>query len=88
MLKNKKVKLFALSSNPKLAELISKSSGLPLSKVDMIRFADGEIGLNIEESVRGNHVFVVQSTSNPANEHLMELLILADAIHASQLVRG
>lgn len=80
MLKNKKVKLFALSSNPKLAKLISKSSGLPLSQVDMIRFSDGEIGLNIEESVRGHHVFVVQSTSNPANEHLMELLILADAI--------
>ncbi|HHW80008.1 MAG TPA: ribose-phosphate pyrophosphokinase [Acholeplasmataceae bacterium] len=80
MFENKKVKLFALSSNIKLAEMIAKSSGLPLSKVDMIKFADGEIGLNIEESVRGHHVFVIQSTSNPANEHLMELLILADAI--------
>lgn len=80
MLKNKKVKLFALSSNKPLAEIIAKSSGLPLSTVDMIKFADGEIGLNIEESVRGHHVFVVQSTSYPANEHIMELLILADAI--------
>lgn len=80
MLKDRKVKLFALSSNKQLAEIISQSSGLPFSVVDMIKFADGEIGLNIEESVRGHHVFVIQSTSNPANEHLMELLIFADAV--------
>lgn len=76
----KKAKLFALSSNKRLAESISKYSKLPLSKIDMLRFADGEIGLNIEESVRGHDVFVVQSTSNPANDNLMELLIFADAV--------
>ncbi|MBU1092897.1 MAG: ribose-phosphate pyrophosphokinase [Firmicutes bacterium] len=76
----KKIKLFALSSNRALADEISKTSGIEISNVDVVRFADGEISINIEESVRGHDVFVVQSTSSPANEHLMELLILADAI--------
>lgn len=76
----KKIKLFALSSNKKLAEEISEASGIEISKVEVLKFADGEISVNIEESVRGHHVFVVQSTSAPANEHLMELLILADAL--------
>lgn len=77
---DKKIKLFALSSNKPLAEEISKASGIDLSKVDVVRFADGEISVNIEESVRGHHVFVVQSTSSPANEHIMELLIFTDAL--------
>lgn len=76
----KKIKLFALSSNKKLAEEISVASGIELSKVEVVKFADGEISVNIEDSVRGHHVFVVQSTSAPANEHLMELLIFADAL--------
>jgi ribose-phosphate pyrophosphokinase len=76
----KKIKLFALSSNRPLAEEISKSSGIELSTADVVRFADGEISINIEESVRGHDVFVIQSTSAPANEHLMELLIMADAL--------
>lgn len=76
----KKSKLFALSSNLKLAEIISKTANMPLSEIDLIRFSDGEIGLNIIESVRGHDVFVVQTTSNPTNEHLMELLIFADAV--------
>jgi ribose-phosphate pyrophosphokinase len=76
----KKIKLFALSSNKKLAEEISEASGIELSNVEVVKFADGEISVNIEDSVRGHHVFVVQSTSAPANEHLMELLIFADAL--------
>ncbi|MFA5471094.1 MAG: ribose-phosphate pyrophosphokinase [Acholeplasmataceae bacterium] len=76
----KKIKLFALSSNKALAEEISASSGIEISKVDVVKFADGEISVNIEESVRGHHVFVIQSTSAPANEHLMELLIFSDAL--------
>lgn len=76
----KKIKLFALSSNKALAEEISASSGIEISKVDVVKFADGEISINIEESVRGHHVFVIQSTSSPANEHLMELLIFSDAL--------
>ncbi len=76
----KKIKLFALSSNRALAEEISKTSGIEISNVDVVKFSDGEITVNIEESVRGHDVFIVQSTSAPANEHLMELLIMADAM--------
>lgn len=76
----KKVKIFSLSSNRKLAREIANSIDIPLSKVDVVKFADGEISINIEESVRGHHVFVIQSTSAPANEHLMELLVLTDAL--------
>ena len=77
---DKKAKLFTLSANKPLAEMIAKSAKIPLSNVEVIRFADGEISTNIEESVRGNHVFVVQPTSQPANDHLMEVLILTDAL--------
>ena len=76
----KKIKLFALSSNKPLADKISKAAGIEISSVDVVEFADGEMSVNIEESVRGQHVFVIQSTSAPANKHLMELLILADAL--------
>lgn len=76
----KKVKLFSLSANPGLAAEISAASGIPLSVCDITRFADGEIGINITESVRGHHTFVVQPTSKPVNEHLMEVLIFTDAL--------
>ena len=75
-----KVKLFSLSANKKLAEEISEISGIPLSKIDLSRFADGEIGVNLEETVRGHHVFLVQPTSSPVNENIMELLITIDAM--------
>ncbi|MDR4968964.1 MAG: ribose-phosphate pyrophosphokinase, partial [Acholeplasmataceae bacterium] len=55
-------------------------TGIPLSKCEVKRFADGEIGLNIEETVRGHHVFVIQPTHAPVNENLMELLIMIDAL--------
>lgn len=76
----KKVKLFSLSSNKKLAQEISEESGIPLSECEVTRFADGEIGVNITESVRGHHVFVIQPTSKPVNDHLMEILIFTDAL--------
>lgn len=76
----KKVKLFSLSSNVPLAKEIARTSDIPLSVVDVLKFADGEISVNIEESVRGCHVFVIQSTSSPANEHYMELFIMVDAL--------
>lgn len=79
-LNGKNVKIFALSSNLPLAEKIAEAAKIPLSKVEVFNFADGEITVNIEESVRGHDVFIIQSTSAPANEHLMELLIMADAI--------
>jgi len=76
----KKVKLFALSSNKPLAEEIAKAAGMEVSNVEVVKFADGEMSVNIEHSVRGHDVFVIQSTSCPANDHLMELLIFSDAV--------
>ncbi len=76
----KKVKLFSLSANRSLAEEIAKSIGIELSSCDVLHFADGEINVNINETVRGHHVFVIQPTSSPVNEHLMELLIMCDAL--------
>jgi len=73
------IKLFSLSANPQLAEEISFETGIPLSPIELNRFADGEIGLNIPETVRGHHVFLVQPTSEPVNENIMELLITIDA---------
>lgn len=74
------VKLFALSANKELGQEISKYLGLPLSESNTVRFADGEVIVNITETVRGHDVFVVQPTSNPVNESYMELLIFIDAL--------
>ena len=75
-----KIKLFALTASQKLAQEVSSLIGVPLSSCEVSRFADGEVGVNIDETVRGHKVFVVQSTSAPVNEHLMELLIFIDAL--------
>ena len=75
-----KVKIFALSSNKKLAQEIADYIGIPLSQSEVTRFADGEININIPETVRGHKVFVIQSTNPPVNEHIMELLIMIDAL--------
>ncbi len=74
------MKLFTLNSNQKLASEISEILDVPLGESSVIRFSDGEIQINIEESVRGRDVYLIQSTSEPANEHLMELLIMVDAL--------
>lgn len=76
----RKFKLFSLNSNRELAEEIAQIIGVELGKCTVKRFSDGEIQINIEESIRGCEVFVVQSTSDPVNEHLMELLIMIDAL--------
>ncbi|RZI49050.1 ribose-phosphate diphosphokinase [Lactococcus kimchii] len=73
------LKLFALNSNPGLAEKISQFTGVPLGKLSSKQFSDGEIMINMEESVRSQDVFIVQSTSCPVNDHLWELLIMIDA---------
>ncbi len=73
-------KLFALNSNPGLAKEMARLLGCELGKCSVTQFSDGEIQINIEESVRGSEVFVVQSTSDPTNEHIMELLIMIDAL--------
>ena len=76
----KKFKIFSLGANRPLAEEISTYLGVPLSECTTSRFADGEISVDIGETVRGHHVFVIQPTSNPVNEHLMELLVMVDAL--------
>lgn len=75
-----KVKLFSLSSNKTLAKGIAEHLGIPLSDCVVTRFADGEININIPETVRGHKVFVIQSTNAPVNENYMELLIMIDAL--------
>ncbi|SDI12015.1 ribose-phosphate pyrophosphokinase [Alteribacillus persepolensis] len=74
------LKVFTLNSNPGLAHEVTKQIGVEMGKSSVKRFSDGEIQVNIEESIRGCDVFLVQSTSEPANEHLMELLIMIDAM--------
>ena len=75
-----KLKLFTLNSNRELASEIATEIGIPLGKNTVTRFSDGEVQINIEESIRGCDVFIVQSTSGPVNEHIMELLIMLDAL--------
>ncbi|CAI3453607.1 ribose-phosphate diphosphokinase [Enterococcus cecorum] len=75
-----KLKIFALNSNRPLAEKIAEAAGVELGKCTVKQFSDGEIQVNIEESIRGAHVYVVQSTSSPVNDNLMELLIMIDAL--------
>jgi ribose-phosphate pyrophosphokinase len=74
------MKLLAGNSNRPLAEAIAVELGLPLTKANIQRFADLEVFVEILENVRGEDVFIVQSTSYPANDNLMELLVLIDAL--------
>ena len=80
ILLGKKVKLFTLSANRELAEEIAESVGVPLSSCEVLHFADGEINVQINETVRGHNVFIIQPTSAPVNDHLMEILIMCDAL--------
>ena len=74
------MKILTCNSNRPLAEAISASLGQPLTSASVRRFSDMEIFVEIHENVRGEDVFVVQSTSYPANDHLMELLVSLDAL--------
>lgn len=76
----KDIKIFSCSSNRPLADAIAKDLGLSLGDARIGMFSDGEISCSINESVRGSEVFVVQSTSSPVNNNLMELLIMIDAL--------
>lgn len=77
---NSKLKVFALNSNLPLAEKIAKYLEIDLGDVEVSKFKDGETCINIGDSVRGAHVYIVQSTSAPVDNHLMELLIMIDAL--------
>src|ERR1700747_384538 len=85
--KNGSIKLVAGNSNPALSQAIAGGLGLPLTKAVVRRFADMEIFVEIQENVRGSDAFVLQSTSYPANDHLMELLIITDALRRSSARR-
>ena len=73
-------KIFTGNSNPAFAEEIAEIMGKPLGKATVTKVSDGEISVNIWESVRGLDIYIVQATSNPVNDNLMELLIMIDAM--------
>jgi len=77
------MKILSGTSNPRLSKEISKKLKLKLINTNIKRFADGEIYIEINENIRGNSVFVIQSTSTPANDNLMELLLCIDALRRS-----
>ena len=77
------MKVLAGTSNLKLSKEIARQLKLKLLNSNIKRFADGEVYIEINENIRGNSIFVVQSTSNPANDNLMELLICIDALRRS-----
>ncbi len=81
------MKIIACNSNRPLAEAISAYVNLPLTKASVRRFSDMEIFVEIEENMRGEDVFVVQSTSYPANDNLMELLVTLDALRRASARR-
>ncbi|MGI5877443.1 MAG: ribose-phosphate diphosphokinase [Christensenellales bacterium] len=82
-----RIKLFTANANPALAREIADILGIPLGQATVGHFSDGETSVNIGETVRGCDVFVVQSTSSPVNEHLMELLIMIDAFRRASAGR-
>ena len=85
--KNGSIKLVAGNSNPELAAEIASWLDLSLTKASVRRFADMEIFVEIQENVRGSDVFIIQSTSYPTNDHLMELLIITDALRRASARR-
>src|SRR3954468_15977386 len=85
--KNGSIKLVAGNSNPALAQAIAEGLNLPLTKASVRRFADNEIFVEVLENVRGSDAYIIQSTSFPANDHLMELLIITDALRRSSARR-
>ena len=81
------MKLFAGNSNRQLADSVAKYLGMSVGRANVRRFADDEIFVEIQENVRGEDVFILQSTSRPANDHLMEMLIMIDAFRRSSARR-
>ena len=82
-----KIKIFACNSNRSLAEAIAKKVGLELGDAVVKKFSDGEISVQINETIRGADVYIIQSTSYPVNDNLMELLIMIDAMKRASAAR-
>lgn len=83
----KELKIFTGNANPALAQEICNHLSVPLAKATVKKFSDGEIMVEINENVRGRDVFIVQSTCQPANENLMELLVMVDALKRASAAR-
>lgn len=83
----KELKIFTGNSNPALAQEICDHLSVPLAKASVKSFSDGEIMVEIKENVRGRDVFVVQSTCQPSNQNLMELLVMIDALKRASAAR-
>lgn len=83
----KDLKIFSGNAHPKMAAEIAEHLNIPLSKADLRKFSDGEIFVEIKENVRGTDVFVVQPTCTPVNDHLMELVIMVDALRRASARR-
>ena len=81
------ISLFAGNSNPVLAQDIARHLGMPLGRASVGRFSDGEVNIEIMENVRGRDVFIIQPTSPPANDHLMELVVMVDACRRASAAR-
>jgi ribose-phosphate pyrophosphokinase len=79
--------VFSGNANPELAHKVAKWLGVPLGRADVQKFSDGEINVELNENVRGQDVFIIQSTCQPTNDNLMELLLMADALHRSSANR-
>lgn len=83
----KSLMVFAGNSNPKLASDVAKNLNLSVGKAAVGTFSDGEISVEIQENVRGQDVFIIQPTCNPTNKHLMELMVMTDALRRSSVDR-
>ncbi|SFG99555.1 ribose-phosphate pyrophosphokinase [Desulfotomaculum arcticum] len=87
MSSRQRLKIFTGNANPALAEEIAHYLGVSVGAAKVTRFSDGEIQVRINESVRGADVFIIQPTSEPVNEHLMELLVMVDAVRRASARR-
>ena len=81
------IKVFSCNSNPELAKAIAKDLFLSLGEAEVTKFSDGEVSVKINETVRGADVYIIQSTSQPVNDNLMELLVMIDAMRRASAGR-
>ena len=79
------IKIFTGNSNPHLARMVASDLGLPIGQALVSKFSDGEINVEIQENVRGKDTFIIQSTCNPCNDTLMEMIIMADALRRASV---
>lgn len=86
-MKEAEMKVFSGSSNPELSNEIARYLGIDLGEIEIKRFSDGEISLKVSENVRGADVFIIQSTGYPANDHIIELALILDALRRASARR-